>query len=49
MEKLSKEYVKKLVYKALGEDINKNSNLSKERVKEIVQEEIVRKYGGKNE
>ena len=47
MEKLSKEYVKKLVCKALGEDINKNSNLSKTRVKEIVQEEIVKRYGDK--
>ena len=47
MEKLSKEYVKKLVYKALGEDISKNSNLSRTRVKEIVQEEIVKRYGDK--
>tara|TARA_A100001515_G_scaffold140718_1_gene136754 strand:+ start:39 stop:182 length:144 start_codon:yes stop_codon:yes gene_type:complete len=47
MKKLSREYIKKLVYEALGREGNKNSSLSKTRVKEIIQEEIVKRYGDK--
>jgi len=47
MEKLSREYVKKLIYETLKREGGNNSNLSKTRVKEIIQEEIVKRYGDK--
>jgi hypothetical protein len=47
MEKLSREYIKKLIYEALGRGGGNNSNLSKTRVKEVIQEEIVKRYGDK--
>ena len=44
MKKLSKDLVKKLVYKALNEE---NKKLTKEAIKTIVQDEVRSHYGDK--
>ena len=44
MKKLSKEYIKSLIYEATGKDSRK---LSKNRIKEIIYEEIKTIYEAK--
>tara|TARA_R110000765_G_scaffold373703_1_gene464201 strand:+ start:249 stop:392 length:144 start_codon:yes stop_codon:yes gene_type:complete len=47
MEKLSREYIKKLIYEAINKQEIATAAISRTRVKEIILEEIVERYGAK--